>query len=68
MVPEVIDWLEAVAPVMAVWGNGDFGGWERTVPPDDPRLSEAKVLTVRNKEQGTRRDTGDQPERSSSNP
>ena len=46
MVPEVIDWLEEVAPVMAVWGNGDFGGWERTVPPDDPRLSEAKVLTV----------------------
>jgi hypothetical protein len=46
MVPKVIDWLEAVAPVMAVWGNGDFGGWERTVPPDDPRLSEAKVLTV----------------------
>lgn len=46
MVPEVIDWLEEVAPVMAVWGNGDFRGWERTVPPDDPRLSEAKVLTV----------------------
>ena len=46
MVPEVIDWLEEVAPVMAVWGNGDFGGWQRTVPPDDPRLSEAKVLAV----------------------
>jgi putative phosphoesterase len=56
MVPEVIDWLEEVAPVMAVWGNGDFGGWERTVPPDDPRLSEAKVLTLGggNREQGTR--------------
>jgi uncharacterized protein len=47
MVPEVIDWLEEIAPVMAVWGNGDFRGWERTVPPDDPRLSEAKVLVVR---------------------
>ncbi|TMG05904.1 MAG: metallophosphoesterase family protein [Chloroflexi bacterium] len=46
MVPEVIDWLEEVAPVMAVWGNGDFRGWQRTVPPEDPRLSEAKVLTV----------------------
>jgi len=46
MVPEVIDWLEEVAPVIAVWGNGDFGGWQRTVPPDDARLSEAKVLTV----------------------
>ena len=46
MVPEVIDWLEEVAPVIAVWGNGDFGGWQRTVPPDDARLSEAKVLTI----------------------
>ena len=46
MVPEVIDWLEEVAPVIAVWGNGDFGGWQRTVPPDDPRLSEAKILTI----------------------
>lgn len=46
MVPEVIDWLEEVAPVMAVWGNGDFRGWQRTVPPEDPRLSEAKVLTI----------------------
>jgi uncharacterized protein len=46
MVPEVIDWLEEVAPVMAVWGNGDFRGWERTLPPEDPRLSEAKVLTM----------------------
>ena len=55
MVPEVIDWLEEVAPVMAVWGNGDFGGWERTVPPDDPRLSEAKVLTVGG---GARNDEG----------
>lgn len=46
MVPEVIDWLEEVAPVVAVWGNGDFGGWQRTVPPDDQRLSEAKVLSL----------------------
>ncbi|MGH8245052.1 MAG: metallophosphoesterase family protein [Gammaproteobacteria bacterium] len=46
MVPEVIDWLEEVAPVTAVWGNGDFRGWQRTVPPDDLRLSEAKVLSV----------------------
>jgi hypothetical protein len=55
MVPQVIDWLEEVAPVMAVWGNGDFGGWQRTVPPDDPRLSEAKVLTIGggNRELGT---------------
>jgi putative phosphoesterase len=60
MVPEVIDWLEEVAPVMAVWGNGDFGGWQRTVPPDDPRLSEAKVLVVgsRKSEVGNRKGEG----------
>jgi putative phosphoesterase len=43
---EVLDWLEDVAPVMAVQGNGDYRGWERSIPPDDPRLSEAKVLGV----------------------
>ena len=46
MVPEVIDWLEEVAPVMAVQGNGDYLGWERSIAPQDPRLSEAKVLSV----------------------
>jgi len=46
MVPDVIDWLEEVAPVMAVSGNGDYTGWERSVPPTDPRLSEAKVLAL----------------------
>src|SRR5574341_688579 len=46
MVPEVIDWLEELAPVMAVSGNGDYTGWQRSVPPEDPRLSESKVLTV----------------------
>ena len=46
MVAEVIDSLEEVAPVMAVQGNGDYLGWERSIPPRDPRLSEAKVLTL----------------------
>ena len=46
MVPDVLDWLEEVAPVMAVEGNGDYTGFERSVPPADPRLSEAKVLTL----------------------
>ena len=46
MVPEVIDWLEEIAPVMAVIGNGDYTGWQRSVPPSDLRLSESKVLTV----------------------
>jgi len=46
MVPEVIDWLEGVAPVMAVSGNGDYTGWQRSIAPEDPRLSESKVLSV----------------------
>ena len=46
MVPEVIDWLEGIAPVMAVQGNGDYLGWERSIAPQDPRLSEAKVLAL----------------------
>lgn len=46
LIPDVIDWLEEVAPVMAVQGNGDYRGWERSIPPDDPRLSEAKVLAL----------------------
>jgi putative phosphoesterase len=46
MVPDVIDWLEEVAPVMSVSGNGDYTGWERSIAPQDPRLSESKVLVV----------------------
>ena len=46
LVPEVIDWLERVAPVLAVSGNGDYGGWERRLPPEDPRLRESRVLAV----------------------
>jgi putative phosphoesterase len=46
MIPDVIDWLDEIAPVMAVEGNGDYTGWERSIAPTDPRLSEAKVLKV----------------------
>lgn len=46
MIPDVIDWLEEVAPVMAVSGNGDYSGWQRSQAPADPRLSESKVLHV----------------------
>jgi uncharacterized protein len=46
LVTDVLDWLEKIAPVMAVEGNGDYGGWERSKKPDDPRLSESKVLSV----------------------
>ncbi len=44
--PVVLDWLERLAPVMAVSGNGDYGGWQRTEPPTDPRLRESRVLTL----------------------
>jgi putative phosphoesterase len=46
MVTDVIDWLEEIAPVLAVQGNGDYSGWERSIAPEDPRLSESKVFTV----------------------
>ncbi len=46
MVTDVLDWLEEIAPVLAVEGNGDYTGFERSVPPTDPRLSEAKVLSL----------------------
>jgi putative phosphoesterase len=46
LVTDVLDWLEEVAPVMAVEGNGDYTGWERSKRPDDRRLSESKVLSV----------------------
>ena len=42
----VLDWLEELAPVLAVSGNGDYGGWQRTEPPTDPRLRESRVLTL----------------------
>lgn len=45
LITDVIDWLEEIAPVMAVEGNGDYTGWERSVRPTDPRLSESKVLS-----------------------
>ncbi len=44
--PVVLDRLEKLAPVMAVSGNGDYGGWQRTEPPTDPRLRESRVLTL----------------------
>ena len=48
LVTEVLDRLEEIAPVMAVSGNGDYTGWQRSTPPTDRRLSESKVLIVDN--------------------
>ncbi|MFC1985053.1 metallophosphoesterase family protein [Chloroflexota bacterium] len=36
----VLDWLEKIAPVLAVRGNGDSG------LPSDPRLAETRTLTI----------------------
>jgi len=41
---EVLDWLEEIAPVQAVRGNGDEGSGGRGVVPEDPRLREAQVV------------------------
>ena len=40
---EVLDWLEAIAPVLACRGNGDEGSGGREVVPEDPRLHETTV-------------------------
>lgn len=42
----VLDWLEAIAPVYGVRGNGDDGGSGRPLVPDDPRLLETQVLEI----------------------
>ena len=42
----VLDWLERVAPVIGVRGNGDDGTSGRPVAPNDPRLAYNQVLTV----------------------
>ena len=38
--PIVLDWLERLAPVMAVSGKGDYGGWQWL---DMPRVSGCNV-------------------------
>lgn len=43
---EVLDWLEQIAPVVGVRGNGDDGGSGRPLVPDDPRLEETQLLTL----------------------
>ncbi len=42
----VLDWLERVAPVIAVRGNGDDGGSGRPVQPHDSRLAHNQVVTA----------------------
>ncbi len=41
---EVLDWLEEMAPVLAVRGNGDDGSGGRPVVPQDSRLRETQVV------------------------
>jgi putative phosphoesterase len=42
----VLDWLEAVAPVIAVRGNGDDGTSGRQVAPNDARLAYNQILDI----------------------
>lgn len=42
---DVLDWLEATAPVLAARGNGDDGSGGRPVVPDDPRLRDTQVVS-----------------------
>lgn len=41
---DVLDWLEGIAPVVAVRGNGDDEGSGRPLVPEDPRLKETQVI------------------------
>lgn len=43
---QVLDWLEEMAPVVGVRGNGDDGGSGRPLVPEDPRLKETQLLHV----------------------
>ena len=43
---EVIDKLEAIAPIYVARGNGDDGGAGRPIVPEDPRLREAWALDL----------------------
>ncbi|MBI4498831.1 MAG: metallophosphoesterase family protein [Chloroflexi bacterium] len=43
---KVLDWLERVAPVRGVRGNGEDGSGGRARQPDDHRLKRADVLTI----------------------
>ena len=49
-VVDVLDWLEEVAPVIAVRGNGDYStpGIDRLRPgvPDDPRVEDRQILQL----------------------
>ena len=42
----VLDWLQEVAPVIGVRGNGDDGSSGRPVAPDDPRLAHNQLVHV----------------------
>ena len=48
----VLDWLEEVAPVIGVRGNGDDGSSGRPVAPDDRRLAHNQVINAGGKRIG----------------
>lgn len=48
----VLDWLEEVAPVIGVRGNGDDGSSGRPVAPDDRRLAHNQLIRAGGKRIG----------------
>ena len=44
--PQVLDWLETIAPVMAARGNGDISRGPNSLVHDDPRIKQTQVLEV----------------------
>jgi putative phosphoesterase len=57
----VLDWLEQIAPVLGVCGNGDDGSSGRMIAPDDERLPYNQLLRVNGLRLGMTHDFPDRP-------
>jgi putative phosphoesterase len=57
----VLDWLEEIAPVLGVCGNGDDGSSGRMIAPDDERLPYNQLLRVNGLRLGMTHDFPDRP-------
>ena len=57
----VLDWLEEIAPVLGVCGNGDDGSSGRMIAPDDERLPYNQLLHVNGLKVGMTHDFPDRP-------
>jgi hypothetical protein len=57
----VLDWLEQVAPVLGVCGNGDDGSSGRPIAPEDDRLPYNQLLHINGLKLGMTHDFPDRP-------